>query len=54
LRRLLTDYGFVGYPLRKDFPLMGFFDVFYNDIESRLIKGYIVLTQGYRDINSIN
>jgi len=31
LRRILTDYGFQGFPLRKDFPLSGFTDLFYND-----------------------
>jgi NADH:ubiquinone oxidoreductase subunit C len=31
LRRILTDYGFKGHPLRKDFPLIGYFDIFYDD-----------------------
>jgi len=31
LRRLLLDYGFIGYPLRKDFPLSGFLEAFYDD-----------------------
>ena len=31
LRRILTDYGFCGYPLKKDFPLTGYIEVFYND-----------------------
>jgi NADH dehydrogenase (ubiquinone) Fe-S protein 3 len=33
LRRILTDYGFIGHPLRKDFPLMGYFELIYNDVE---------------------
>ena len=33
LRRILTDYGFTGHPLRKDFPLVGYYEVIYDDIE---------------------
>ena len=33
LRRILTDYGFIGHPLRKDFPLMGYYEVIYDDVE---------------------
>jgi len=36
--RLLTDYGFRGFPLRKDFPLTGFVEVFYDDYEKKLLK----------------
>jgi NADH:ubiquinone oxidoreductase subunit C len=35
LSRLLTDYGFEGYPLRKDFPLSGYYDVKYNEFQKR-------------------
>jgi NADH dehydrogenase (ubiquinone) Fe-S protein 3 len=37
LRRILTDYGFVGYPLRKDFPVTGFYEVRYSEKEQKVI-----------------
>ena len=37
LRRILTDYGFQGHPLRKDFPLMGFVEIFYNHTNREII-----------------
>ena len=49
LRRLLTDYGYSGFPLRKDFPLVGFFDLFYNDIDKKIFKNYLVLSQDFRN-----
>ena len=48
LRRILTDYGFEGYPLRKDFPLTGFVEVSYDDIEKRVINHSVDLTQDFR------
>ena len=48
LRRLLTDYGFEGYPLRKDFPLSGFVELKYNDKEKRIVSEYLELAQEYR------
>lgn len=36
LRRILTDYGFKGHPMRKDFPLTGFIEIRYNDFGKRL------------------
>jgi NADH:ubiquinone oxidoreductase subunit C len=48
LRRLLTDYNFQGYPLRKDFPLSGFVEVFYSSVNLQLIYKYIKLSQSYR------
>jgi NADH dehydrogenase (ubiquinone) Fe-S protein 3 len=48
LRRILTDYGFDGYPLRKDFPLSGFFEVRYNDIKKRVVSEPIQFTQEFR------
>ena len=48
LRRILTDYGFEGYPLRKDFPLTGFVEVSYDDIEKRVINQSVDLTQDFR------
>jgi NADH:ubiquinone oxidoreductase subunit C len=48
LRRILTDYGFNGHPLRKDFPLSGFVEVYYNDSTKRLNYEHIELAQEYR------
>ena len=49
LRRLLTDYGFEGHPLRKDFPLTGFVEVRWNDIEKRVVNEPVRLTQEFRN-----
>ena len=48
LKRILTDYGFEGYPLRKDFPLSGFVEMRYNEIEKRVVSESIELCQEYR------
>ena len=48
LRRILTDYGFEGYPLRKDFPLSGFKEVRYDDSQKRVILESLELTQECR------
>ena len=48
LKRILTDYGFEGYPLRKDFPLSGFVEMRYNEIKKRVISESIELSQEYR------
>jgi NADH-quinone oxidoreductase subunit C len=48
LRRLLTDYGFVGYPLRKDFPLTGFVEVRYDEELKRVVNEPVKLTQEFR------
>lgn len=48
LRRILTDYGFSGHPLRKDFPLTGFVEVYYNDSTKRLSYEPVELAQEYR------
>jgi NADH:ubiquinone oxidoreductase subunit C len=48
LRRILTDYGFQGYPLRKDFPLSGFTDLFYNDARKLLSYEPVTLIQSFR------
>lgn len=48
LRRILTDYGFEGHPLRKDFPLSGYVAVRYDDSESRVVTEPMEMTQAYR------
>lgn len=49
LRRILTDYGFSGYPLRKDFPLSGFVEVWYDFSLKQLVYEPVELMQAYRD-----
>lgn len=51
LRRLLTDYGFEGYPLRKDFPLTGFVEVRYDDETKRVVYEPVSLRQEFRDFD---
>ncbi|XP_065827707.1 NADH dehydrogenase [ubiquinone] iron-sulfur protein 3, mitochondrial-like [Oscarella lobularis] len=54
LRRILTDYGFEGHPLRKDFPLSGFVEIRYDDELKRVVQEPLELTQEFRkfDLNS--
>lgn len=51
LRRLLTDYGFEGHPLRKDFPLTGFVELRYDDDTKRVVYQPVQLVQEYRDFD---
>jgi NADH-quinone oxidoreductase subunit C len=51
LRRILTDYGFQGYPLRKDFPLTGYLEVRYDDEKKRVVYEPVKLTQEFRDFD---
>lgn len=54
MRRLLTDYGFEGYPLRKDFPLTGHVEVRYDDLEKRVIYEPVKLAQEYRNFDFLS
>lgn len=54
LRRILTDYGFEGYPLRKDFPLSGFKEVRYDDSQKRVVFESVELSQEFRIYNFVN
>tara|TARA_B100001996_G_C18644351_1_gene586810 strand:- start:1054 stop:1644 length:591 start_codon:yes stop_codon:yes gene_type:complete len=51
LRRILTDYGFEGYPLRKDFPLTGHNEVRYSEDEKKVIYDSVKLEQNYRNFD---
>jgi NADH-quinone oxidoreductase subunit C len=48
LRRILTDYGFQGYPLRKDFPLIGFMELRYDDLYQSIFVEPVESTQNFR------
>ena len=54
LRRLLTDYGFEGHPLRKDFPLTGFVEVRYDQDEARVVYEPVKLTQEFRNFDFLS
>jgi len=51
LRRILTDYGFRGHPLRKDFPTSGYVEVRYDDAEKRVVYEPVSLVQEYRQFD---
>ena len=54
LRRLLTDYGFEGHPLRKDFPLTGYVEVRYDDEQKRVVYEPVKLTQEFRTFDFLS
>jgi NADH-quinone oxidoreductase subunit C len=54
MRRLLTDYGFDGHPLRKDFPLTGFVEVRYDDEQKRVVYEPVRLTQEFRNFDFLS
>jgi NADH-quinone oxidoreductase subunit C len=54
MRRLLTDYGFDGHPLRKDFPLTGFVEVRYDDQEKRVLYEPVRLNQEFRKFDFLS
>ena len=54
LRRLLTDYGFEGHPLRKDFPLTGHVEVRYDDTQRRVVNEPVHLVQEFRDFDFLS
>ena len=54
MRRLLTDYGFEGHPLRKDFPLTGFVEVRYDDAQKRVVYEPVRLNQEFRNFDFLS
>jgi NADH-quinone oxidoreductase subunit C len=54
LRRLLTDYGFEGHPLRKDFPLTGYVEVRYDDGQGRVVYEPVKLSQEFRNFDFLS
>jgi NADH-quinone oxidoreductase subunit C len=54
LRRILTDYGFQGHPLRKDFPLTGYVELRYDDDQKRVVYEPVKLTQDFRNFDFVS
>ncbi|WP_415184146.1 NADH-quinone oxidoreductase subunit C [Phaeovulum sp.] len=54
LRRILTDYGFRGFPLRKDFPTTGYVELRYDEVQKRVVYEPVELTQEYRQFDFLS
>jgi NADH-quinone oxidoreductase subunit C len=54
LRRILTDYGFEGHPLRKDFPMTGFVEVRYDEAQGRVVYQPVSLSQEFRNFDFLS
>ena len=54
LRRILTDYGFVGHPLRKDFPLTGYVEMRYDEEQKRVVYEPVQLRQDFRNCDFLS
>ena len=54
MRRLLTDYGFEGHPLRKDFPMTGYVEVRYDEEQKRIVYEPVKLTQEFRNFDFLS
>jgi NADH-quinone oxidoreductase subunit C len=54
LRRILTDYGFEGFPLRKDFPMTGFVEVRYDEAQGRVVYEPVKLSQEFRNFDFLS
>lgn len=54
LRRILTDYGFSGHPMRKDFPMTGYVELRYNDEEKRVLYEPVHLNQAFRSFDFLS
>ncbi len=54
LRRILTDYGFTGHPLRKDFPLTGYSEVKYDEVQKKVVYEPVELVQEFRNFDFVS